>query len=102
MSDTIVITGQRIENSDGTSSILYSSSTSGEVGIGYQTSRQVDESGGVAEEALTVGVKIEKTKSETNQEKLVEAAQQLIKAIIEMIEALQLADPTGLSPLSVA
>lgn len=96
MSDTIVVTGQRIQTSDGTPSILYSSSTSGEVGTSYQTTRQVDEQGGSGEQALTVGVKIEKTKSETDQAKLTQAAQQLIKAIIEMTEALQLADPNGI------
>lgn len=92
MSD-IIVTGQRRQ--DGT--ITFWNATTGTVGISFKTTRQVDPNGGdgSGDPELTVSVKVQKTKDETDQAKLQTAAQQLIKAIIEIVEALQLADPNA-------
>jgi len=95
MTDTIVVVGRRLVENDGSYRIQFSTGL-GTPGMRYYTSRQVDENGGVVgDPEIGVAVKIEKTKTATDQAKLELAAQKLIQSVIETITALELADPTN-------
>lgn len=96
MPETIVVVGRRLREDDGSYRLVFSKET-GAPGVRYYTSRQVDENGGVVgDPEIGIAVKIEKTKSETDQAKLEEAARKLVEAAINLITKLESSDPTAL------
>lgn len=95
MSETIVVVGRREKQPDGSFVIQFSVGT-GVPGIRFVSPREVSPDDQSLDPELEVAVKIEKTKVETDQARMEEAAKKLIKGIMTVLTKLQTSNPAAI------
>lgn len=88
---TIVVTGRRIKESDGSYRLQFSTEI-GTPGASFVSPREVSENGDSSEPELIVSVAIEQTDSRTDRAKLEEAARKVVETLVRLISAAEVSD----------
>lgn len=93
MSNRIIVTGRREQQSDGSIVLTFSVGTVSSPGVRFYAPQNVPTDGSSPEPTIEVSVTTEKTDSNTDQSDLTEAAKRVIAAVLKILVALNAASP---------